>query len=77
MAGPEDLAVERRRLRGKYDVDPIFYKVNPADRHLNLGEVVSFLCRLQDEHDYSSLLPPESRVTAANSERPAGEKPSP
>jgi hypothetical protein len=53
-ASPNDpLDLERRRLVGKYDVEPIFYRHDPGDNHVHLATVVAALLELQDE----SVLP--------------------
>jgi hypothetical protein len=43
----DNLSLERRRLRGKFDVDPIFYLHKPHDEHEGFGKLVSTLLYLQ------------------------------
>ena len=48
-ASPGDpLQIERRRLVGKYDVEPIFYRHEPGDDHVELWSVVKNLLDLQN-----------------------------
>jgi hypothetical protein len=60
LRDPGELSVERRRLQGKYDVDPIFYRMEQAECHMNLVHVISDLGKLQDQPDYSGVPFPQS-----------------